>query len=78
MPQVMLISMVTDGAQIVVDALGALPTDAEDRLLAASVAHGALVFHASGSTVQDAEIVGSSAAIVGSGAIVPDDHHFLG
>lgn len=73
-----LVAMVADGAQVVVDALGALPANAEDRLLAAGVAHGALVFDASGSTVQNAQIVGSGAAVVGGSAVVPNYDNLLG
>lgn len=38
-----LVSMVTGGAEVVVRALGALPADADDGLLPAGVAHGAVV-----------------------------------
>lgn len=45
MTKVMLVSMVTGGAQVIVGALCTLPADADDRLLAAGVTHGAIVLY---------------------------------
>lgn len=42
---VVLVAVVTHGAEVVVAALGTLPADAEDGLLAAGVTHRALVLH---------------------------------
>lgn len=77
MTEVVLVSVVADGAEIVIGTLCALPSHAEDRLLATSVAHGALVFDASRSRVQDPQVERPSTAIVGRRAIVPDDNHLL-
>lgn len=46
MPQLVLVSVVAHGAEVVVGTLGTLPADAEDGLLPAGVAHGALVLDA--------------------------------
>lgn len=43
--QVVLISMVTCGAEVIVGALSALPADTNDGLLAAGVTHGAIMFN---------------------------------
>lgn len=77
MSQVMLITVIANRAQIVVITLGTLPAYAEDRRLAAGVAHGALVLDTGRGTVQDSEIVCARASIVGGGAVVPDHDHLL-
>ena len=53
MPQVVLVAVVAEGAQVVVVALGALPPDAEDGLLPARVAHGPVMLDARGGGIQD-------------------------
>ena len=42
---VVLVAVVAHRAQVIVAALGTLPSDAKDGLLPASVTHGALVLH---------------------------------
>ena len=71
------VSVVADAAEVVVSALRTLPADTEDRLLPACVTHRTVVFDARGSGIQDPEIVGTGAAVVGRRPVVPDDHHFL-
>uniref|UniRef100_A0A6B0UQ71 Uncharacterized protein n=1 Tax=Ixodes ricinus TaxID=34613 RepID=A0A6B0UQ71_IXORI len=78
MPQLVLVSVVAHGAEVVVGTLGALPADAEDGLLPAGVAHGALVLDACRSAVDDTQVVGARTPIIGSSTVVPDDHDFLG
>lgn len=73
----MFVSMVTNRAQIVVNALGTLPAYAKDRLLATSVAHGALMLHSSRGAVQYTQIIGTGTAIIGGSSIVPDDNNLL-
>lgn len=73
----MFVSMVTNRAQIVVNALGTLPAYAKDRLLATSVAHGALMLHSSRGAVQYTQIIGAGTAIIGGSSIVPDDNNLL-
>lgn len=49
--QLVLVSVVAHGAEVVIAAFGAFPADSEDGLLATSVAHGAFVFDTSWGTV---------------------------
>lgn len=44
--QVMLVSMVTGCAEVVIGALGAFPANADDGLLTAGVTHGSVVLDA--------------------------------
>lgn len=44
MPQIMLVFVVTNTAKVVTDALGTLPTDAKNGILATTVTFGAVVF----------------------------------
>ncbi len=77
MPNVVLLSVVAHGTQVVVATLGALPPNAEDGRLSAKVAHGPFVFDASWSAVDDAKIIGAHTAIVGCRSIVPNDDNFF-
>lgn len=43
MSQVVLVSMVTGGAEVIVVAFSTLPADPDDRLLTTGVAHGAVM-----------------------------------
>lgn len=56
MTKLVLISVVADGAQVVVSAFGAFPADAEDGLLAAGVTHGSLVLDSRGGAVEYSQI----------------------
>ncbi len=70
--------MVADAAEVVVRAFSTLPTHPEYGLLSACVAHSAVMFHACGRRVPYAQVKCTGAAVVGGGAVVPNDYHFLG
>lgn len=55
MPQVVLVRVIADRAEIVIIALCALPSDAIDRLLSARITHRSIVFDASRCTIQNPE-----------------------
>jgi len=44
MSQIMLVTVVADGTQVIVGALGTLPTNSKYRLLMTRIAHGPVMF----------------------------------
>ena len=65
MPQMVFVAVITLRTEIVIGAFRAFPSEAENGLHSASVAHRSLVFDGSDGAVQNAKVVSSSAAIIG-------------
>lgn len=72
-----LVSVIADGAQIVVSTFGAFPTYAEYGLLSARVAHCAFVLYSGRSAVQYAQIELARAAVIRSRSVVPDYNYLI-
>lgn len=51
MPQVMLVGVITNGAEVVVIAFGAFPPDPEDWLLSARITHSTVMLNSRRSAV---------------------------
>lgn len=69
--------MITNSAQIIIGALCTFPSNANDWLLAAGITHSSIMLDAGGRAVQDAQVVGPGAAVIGGRAVVPHHHHLL-
>ena len=72
------VTMVADTAEVIVGTFSTLPTDAKDGLLSTSVTHCPIMFDPCWRRVEYTKVKGAAAPVVGSRAIVPDDHHLLG
>lgn len=70
--------MITNSAQIIICTFCTFPSNANDWLLPAGITHGSIMLDARGRAVQDAQVVGPGAAVVGGGAVVPHHYHLLG
>lgn len=77
MSQMVLVAVITDGAEVIVGALGTLPPYAENGLLPASVTHCPVVPGSGRGRIPYPKIVGSGAPVVGCSAIVPNNDDFF-
>ena len=77
MSKVVFIGMIAHRTQVIVWAFCTFPANPIDRLLPTSVAHGTVMFHASGSAVEYSQVISACTTVVCCSAIVPHNHNFL-
>lgn len=70
--------MIANCAQVIIRTFRTFPSNTNDWLLTAGITHGSIMLDAGGRAVQDAQVVGPGAAVVGRGSVVPHYHHLLG